>query len=182
MAKSRVLKEFKEMKKDHDDNIQKKNEGNGTYCFVLSQKCLDSGNIKHYNGWLNGPLDSPYEDGEFEFDLILNEEHPFKPPKFKFVTKVYHPNIDNSGKVCLDILKSQWSPALTVSKVLNSVRSLLNDPNPDDPLRPEASALFKENRDAYLKKVAKYMWDYALSDEVKEKYKNEKNEKYKEFY
>lgn len=182
MSKARVIKEFKNMKEEHDVNINKKKEGNGTYCFVLSQDCLQSNNIKYYHGWLNGPLDSAYEDGQFEFELTLNDEHPFKPPKFKFKTKIYHPNIDDDVGVCLDILKSQWSPALTVSKVLSSVRSLLNDPNPDDPLRPDASNLFKSNKELYLKEVAKYMWSYALSNDIIEKYKKEKNEMYSDFF
>jgi len=96
-----------------------------------------------------GPSDSPYEGGVFFLEIHFPNDYPFKPPKVKFLTKVYHPNVASSGAICLDILKDEWSPALTVSKVLLSICSLLTDPNPDDPLVPEIAQLFKTDRKAY---------------------------------
>ena len=77
-----------------------------------------------------GPSGSPYAGGVFFLDIHFPADYPFKPPKVAFKTRIYHCNINSNGQICLDILKDQWSPALTVSKVLLSVCSLLTDPNP----------------------------------------------------
>ena len=94
-----------------------------------------------------GPSDSPYQDGVFHLNIHFPTDYPFKPPKITFITKIYHPNINSNGVICLDILKNQWSPALTISKVLLSICSLICDPNPDDPLVPEIANLYKSNLD-----------------------------------
>ncbi|KAJ8400965.1 hypothetical protein AAFF_G00389220 [Aldrovandia affinis] len=91
--------------------------------------------------------DSPYQGGVFFLTIHFPTDYPFKPPKVAFTTKIYHPNINSNGSICLDILRSQWSPALTVSKVLLSICSLLCDPNPDDPLVPEIAHTYKADRE-----------------------------------
>ena len=96
-----------------------------------------------------GPEKSPYEGGVFFLTIKFPADYPFKPPKVQFNTKIYHPNINNNGGICLDILKEHWSPALTTSKVLLSICSLLTDPNPDDPLVPEIAMQYKKNRAVY---------------------------------
>ena len=71
-------------------------------------------NLRHFRVMLEGPRDSPYEGGRFKLELFLPEEYPMAPPKVRFLTKIYHPNVDKLGRICLDILKDKWSPALQV--------------------------------------------------------------------
>jgi len=103
--------------------------------------------IFRWQATIMGPSDSPYQGGVFYLEINFPPDYPYKPPKIRFNTKIYHPNINSSGGICLDILKDQWSPALTISKVLLSICSLLTDPNPDDPLVPSIAELYIHNRE-----------------------------------
>jgi ubiquitin-conjugating enzyme E2 D/E len=126
------------------------------------------GNLLHWTATIIGPDKSPYEGGIFKLDIQFPKNYPFKAPTVKFVTKVYHPNIGRSGDICLDILKSQWSPALKLSKVLLSICSLLCDPNPDDPLSTEPATLYKNDRKAYDIKASEWTKTYASGKPVEE--------------
>ncbi|XP_066538788.1 ubiquitin-conjugating enzyme E2 D1a isoform X2 [Hoplias malabaricus] len=101
----------------------------------------------HWQATIMGPGDSPYQGGVFFLTIHFPTDYPFKPPKVAFTTKIYHPNINGNGSICLDILRSQWSPALTICKVLLSICSLLCDPNPDDPLVPDIAHIYKSDKD-----------------------------------
>ncbi|KAI8529261.1 ubiquitin-conjugating enzyme E2 27 [Rhododendron vialii] len=119
---ARVQKELQECNKDIDvSGISIKLKG-------------DNNSLTHLTGTIPGPLATPYEGGNFNIDIVLPDGYPFEPPRMQFATKVWHPNISSqSGAICLDILKDQWSPALTLKTALLSVQALLSAPEPDDP-------------------------------------------------
>uniref|UniRef100_A0A453S7A8 UBC core domain-containing protein n=2 Tax=Triticinae TaxID=1648030 RepID=A0A453S7A8_AEGTS len=116
----------------------------------------------HWQATIMGPSESPYAGGVFLVTIHFPPDYPFKPPKVAFKTKVFHPNINSNGSICLDILKEQWSPALTVSKVLLSICSLLTDPNPDDPLVPEIAHMYKSDRAKYESTARSWTQKYAM--------------------
>lgn len=118
-------------------------------------------NIYSWTAQIYGPSDTSYEGGVFKLNIVYPKDYPFKPPKINFTTKVYHPNIDTSGNICLDILKDKWSPALTISKILLSICSLLNEPNPKDPLMPDIAKEFTNNRKLYDSNAKMWTQIYA---------------------
>lgn len=91
-------------------------------------------NLRYFEVTIEGPTQSPYENGVFQLELYLPEDYPMEAPKVRFLTKIYHPNIDRLGRICLDVLKTNWSPALQIRTVLLSIQALLASPNPNDPL------------------------------------------------
>lgn len=103
-------------------------------------------NLYEWASTILGPTGSVYEGGVFFLDINFSTEYPFKPPKVMFKTRIYHCNINSQGAICLDILKENWSPALTISKVLLSVCSLLTDCNPADPLVSSIANQYLNNR------------------------------------
>ena len=109
----------------------------------------DTDNLFSWSATIVGPEDSPYAGGLFHLSIQIPTDYPFHPPVFTFKTKVFHPNINAQGGICLDILKTEWSPALSIGKVLLSISSLLTDPNPRDPLVPEVATLYENNRTEY---------------------------------
>jgi ubiquitin-conjugating enzyme E2 D/E len=117
-----------------------------------------------WEGYIFGPEDSPYAGGVFNLTIQFPVDYPFRPPHVQFKTKIYHPNINSSGLICLDILKGQWSPALTISKVLLSITSLLTDPNPDDPFVPDIANLYVKDRATYNENAQRYTLQYAIPD------------------
>jgi len=121
----------------------------------------DKNNIFIWDAMLTGPDGTPYEKGLFNLTIEFPKEYPYKPPKMKFVTKIYHMNISDKGDICLDILKDNWSPALNITKVLLSISSLLADPNPKDPLMPALATLYLTDKKLYEKTAREWKTRYT---------------------
>ena len=115
----------------------------------------------NWDAMIFGPADSPFQGGVFHLSIRFPSDYPFKPPIITFKTRIFHPNINAAGGICLDILKQQWSPALTISKVLLSILSLLTDANPNDPLVPDIANLYKSDKAAYEEKAKQWTQMYA---------------------
>lgn len=147
MALKRIQKELLEFSRDPPANC--------------SAGPISEDDLFKWTATIMGPADSPFEGGIFSLNITFPADYPFKPPKCLFQTKVYHPNVNSSGGICLDILKDQWSPALTISKVLLSICSLLTDANPDDPLVPEIAHEYKTDRAAYEAKAREWTRKHA---------------------
>lgn len=142
----RIKKELSDIEKDPPSNCSAGPDGDDFF---------------HWKATIFGPSDSPYVNGVFHLNIHFPSDYPFKPPKIKFITNIYHPNINKSGNICLDILSSEWSPALTISKVLLSISSLLTEPNPDDPLELEIATLYKQNKAKYEERAREWTSTYA---------------------
>lgn len=84
-----------------------------------------------------------------------------EPPKVRFLTKIYHPNIDKLGRICLDILKKKWSPALQIRTLLLSIQALLSAPNPDDPLANDVAEHWKKDESGAIKTAKEWTLKYA---------------------
>jgi ubiquitin-conjugating enzyme E2 D/E len=146
MALKRLQKEVSEMQKDTPVNCSAGPNNNDLF---------------NWEATIIGPTETPYEGGIFKLKILFPADYPFKPPKITFETRIYHPNINANGGICLDILKDQWSPALNITKVLLSICSLLDEPNPDDPLMPEIAQLFKSNKPEFTRIAREHTVKYA---------------------
>jgi len=125
----------------------------------------DGSDLRYLKGKINGPESTCYEGGIFEIDIIIPKQYPFEPPKMKFTTKIWHPNISSqTGAICLDILKDQWSPALTIKTALLSLRALLSSPEPSDPQDAEVAKMYIGDRKKF-EKTAKF-WTESYAKEV----------------
>ena len=146
MALRRIGKELKDLEKDPPTNVSGGPIGDDIFKWTAT---------------IMGPDDSPYAGGIFFLDIMFPADYPFKPPKISFKTPIYHPNINSNGSICLDILKESWSPALTISRVLLSISSLMTDANPDDPLVPDIANEFKKNRSLFNEKAMMFTRKHA---------------------
>ncbi|CAF3834683.1 unnamed protein product [Adineta steineri] len=133
MVSKRVMKELKAL----EDGLE--------YC---SATMIDN-DIFHWQVFLIGPEDSPYEGGKFRLDVRIPRDFPLSPPKIRFKTKIYHPNIHLTGDICINILQSQWNATWSIESLLSGIRSLLTDANSDDPYNARAALYYRENREKF---------------------------------
>ncbi|EAY22942.1 Ubiquitin-conjugating enzyme family protein [Trichomonas vaginalis G3] len=123
---------------------------------LISQKSLLEWEVE-----IDGPKETIWENGHFRLTVNFPSEYPFKAPSVKFITKIYHPNISSTGGICLDLLIDKWLPSYNVASLLVSIRSFLDDPNPEHGLNSEALEMFRNNKDGYKRTVRQYINSYA---------------------
>ena len=145
---NRANKEFQDLQKNKKDKS-------------VQVKLVDN-NIRHWKGRIKGPIDTCYQGGTFDVDIIIPEDYPFKPPKMKFDTKIWHPNISSqTGAICLDILKNEWTPALTIRTALISLQALMCEPVPDDPQDAVVAKQYMENINLFNQTAKHWVEEYA---------------------
>ncbi|CAO1422857.1 unnamed protein product [Diamesa serratosioi] len=117
---------------------------------------VDDRNILLWSG-LIVPENVPYNKGAFRIEITFPAEYPFKPPKICFKTKIYHPNIDEKGQVCLPIISAEnWKPATKTDQVIQALVALVNDPEPEHPLRADLAEEFLKDRKKFLKNAEEF--------------------------
>ncbi|CAD8093586.1 unnamed protein product [Paramecium sonneborni] len=162
VQKNRINKEIQDF-----EQRQKKNEDNGITILIVDN------NITHWKGFINGSPDTPYQGGYFQIDIVLTADYPYKPPKMKFDTRIWHPNISSqTGAICLDILKDEWSPALSIRTALLSLQALLCDPQPDSPQDAVVANQYKTNKELFIKTAKEWTLNYASKNKQNEKIAN----------
>jgi ubiquitin-conjugating enzyme E2 D len=136
--KARIQKDYQNIIKDPIQN-----------CTVT----LVNDSLNEWNVEMDGPDDELYRDVRLKLNIRFSDQYPFKPPNVKFLTNIYHPNVGSDGGICISILKSEWSPGLSVSKIMISICSLLTDPNENDPYNSDAATVYKKDREQYKRNV-----------------------------
>ena len=108
-------------------------------------------NICVWNVLIKGPKESYYHGKKYNIRVNFTNNYPFDPPKIIFKDKIFHPNIDTKGNICLDLLKESWQPTIPMKTILKSILSLLRYPNVDDPLNIDAANIYKKNKEEFKK-------------------------------
>ncbi|CAI9600363.1 unnamed protein product, partial [Staurois parvus] len=150
IAAQRIKREFKEVLKSEETS---KNQ--------IKVDLVDE-NFSELRGEIAGPPDTPYEGGRYQLEIKIPETYPFNPPKVRFITKIWHPNISSvTGAICLDILKDQWAAAMTLRTVLLSLQALLAAAEPDDPQDAVVANQYKQNPDMFKQTARLWAHVYA---------------------
>jgi peroxin-4 len=125
-------------------------------------------NVHHWVGMIKAPAGTPFEGHYFQVAIDLRDSYPMKPPKAKFITPIFHPNIHfKKGKICLDILKSKWSPAWGMQTLGQAISMLLSEPASDSPLNTLAGNLIRCNDHVgYFSMASMYARKFAPTTNV----------------
>ncbi|KAK3084421.1 hypothetical protein FSP39_013289 [Pinctada imbricata] len=117
---------------------------------------VDETNILNWNG-LIVPDSPPYNKGAFKIEIVFPAEYPFKPPKLTFKTKIYHPNVDEKGQICLPIISAEnWKPATKTDQVIQALVALVNDPEPEHPLRADLAEEYTKDKKKFFKNAEEF--------------------------
>ncbi|KAK0715062.1 ubiquitin-conjugating enzyme/RWD-like protein [Lasiosphaeris hirsuta] len=130
----------------------------------MSIALANDSDVHKWHVTLDGPAESVYSGGKFGLVVTLPPEYPFKAPVVTFATRIYHPNVtnDNVGSICLGLLKPEnWKPASKLLGVLEAVRLLLVEPQPDDPLESRIADEYRRDRAEFDKNARAYVQRYA---------------------
>lgn len=121
---------------------------------------------------IRGAEDTPYAGGVFRLEVSIPNEYPLKPPRVRFLTRIYHPNIDSQGRICLDSLnmppKGAWKPSLNIATVLTSIQALMSTPNGDDGLMVDITEEFRNNPSLFKQKAMEWTKKHACGEREKE--------------
>jgi ubiquitin-conjugating enzyme E2 S len=109
----------------------------------------DENSVSEIHALINGPEGTPFVGGSFRLKLVVSSDYPNSPPKGFFLTKIFHPNVANNGDICVNTLKKDWTPDVTISHVFQVIRCLLIVPFPESSLNDEAGKMFMESYDEY---------------------------------
>ncbi|UKJ88147.1 ubiquitin carrier protein [Theileria orientalis] len=146
----RLKRELKNIEAENDSSVE---------AYIVD------GNIFKWRGHILGPPGTPYEGGHFNLDITIPDDYPYSPPAIKFETKIWHPNISSeTGAICLDILKNEWSPALTIRTALLSIQALLSAPEPDDPQDAMVAKMYKRDYEEFERTAKLWTSTFARDD------------------
>mmetsp|Transcript_27283 Transcript_27283/g.30379 ORF Transcript_27283/g.30379 Transcript_27283/m.30379 type:complete len:178 (+) Transcript_27283:22-555(+) len=152
MAFKRLMNEYKELTENPPEGI------------IAGPITED--NFFEWEAFVAGPSDTPFEGGVFRAILRFPKDYPLYPPEMIFTSRMWHPNVYSSGKVCISILHApgddpllyeksseRWSPVQSIEKILISVMSMLAEPNDESPANIEAAKMWRDHREQFNKVV-----------------------------
>jgi len=122
----------------------------------------DDGNVLEWEVVVFGPADSPYADGMFFVKMVFPDTYPEHPPKeVRMKTKIFHPNIDKEGRLCLGDIKDNWNNKMNVKTIIDHILNLVKNPDPQDAINSEVAKIMADKPDDYKKIAAEWTENYA---------------------